>query len=173
MEIQAKIQSEKLPLGGQGGLNIIVTRKHFLPNCTIGTLEVICEDNPLCPIYICDTLEPHAIDWSKEKKVKGRTAIPCGQYKIEYKRSPKFGRRMPYLEDVPHFQGIMIHSGNYPKDTQGCILVGVNPPMKQGIPIPKLTGSRIKFDMLNELIFNAVKDGEKVTVTITNKFQSQ
>ena len=171
MEIQAKIQSEKLPLGGLGGL--ILTRKHFLPNCTIGTLEVVYEDNPLCPIYICDTLEPHAIDWSKEKKVKGRTAIPCGQYKIEYKRSPKFGRRMPYLEDVPHFQGILIHSGNYPKDTQGCILVGVNPPMKQGIPIPKLTGSRIKFDMLNELIFNAVKDGEKVTVTITNKFQSQ
>ena len=171
MEIQAKIQSEKLPLGGLGGL--VLTRKHFLPNCTIGTLEVVYEDNPLCPIYICDTLEPHAIDWSKEKKVKGRTAIPCGQYKIEYKRSPKFGRRMPYLVDVPHFQGIMIHSGNYPKDTQGCILVGVNPPMKQGIPIPKLTGSRIKFDMLNELIFNAVKDGKEVTVTITNKFQSQ
>lgn len=171
MEIQAKIQSEKLPLGGLGGL--VLTRKHFLPNCTIGTLEVVYEDNPLCPIYICDTLEPHAIDWSKEKKVKGRTAIPCGQYKIEYKRSPKFGRRMPYLVDVPHFQGIMIHSGNFPKDTQGCILVGVNPPMKQGIPIPKLTGSRIKFDMLNELIFNAVKDGKKVTVTITNKFQSQ
>ena len=171
MEIQAKIQSEKLPLGGLGGL--VLTRKHFLPTCTIGTLEVVYEDNPLCPIYICDTLEPHAIDWSKEKKVKGRTAIPCGQYRIEYKRSPKFGRRMPYLVDVPHFQGIMIHSGNYPKDTQGCILVGVNPPMKQGIPIPKLTGSRIKFDMLNELIFNAVKDGKKVTVTITNKFQSQ
>ena len=171
MEIQAKIQSEKLPLGGLGGL--VLTRKHFLPNCTIGSLEVVYEDNPLCPIYICDTLEPHAIDWSKEKKVKGRTAIPCGQYRIEYKRSPKFGRRMPYLVDVPHFQGIMIHSGNFPKDTQGGIVVGVNPPMKQDIPIPKLTGSRIKFDMLNELIAQAMKNGEMVTITVTNKFQSQ
>ena len=154
-------------------MNIFVKRKHFLSNCTIGSLEVVYEDNPLCPIYICDTLEPHAIDWSKEKKVKGKTAIPCGQYRIEYKRSPKFGRRMPYLVDVPHFQGIMIHSGNFPKDTQGCILVGVNPPMKQDIPIPKLTGSRIKFDMLNELIAQAMKNGEMVTIIVTNKFLSQ
>ena len=139
------------------------------PNCLSCSLKVVYEDNPLCPIYICDTLEPHAIDWSKEKKVKGKTAIPHGRYQIAYKKSPKFGRRMPYLVDVPHFQGIMIHSGNFPKDTHGCILVGVNPPMKNDIVIPRLSDSRNRFEMVNDLILKAMQNGEKVYVTIMER----
>ena len=33
---------------------------------------------------------------------------------------------MPFLLQVNGRVGIMIHPGNYPKDTQGCILVGRN-----------------------------------------------
>ena len=63
-------------------MEIIVKRQYFLPNCTIGILEVKFEKLPLLPIYVCDTLEPRAIEWSKEKKVKGKTAIPCGKYEM-------------------------------------------------------------------------------------------
>ena len=161
-----EIQTKKLPLGGQGGLNIIVTRKHFLPNCTIGSLEVIYEDNPLCPIYLCDTLEPHAINWNKESKVKGKTAIPCGQYKVRYRFSKKFGQNMPFLENVPHFEGIMFHIGNYPKDTQGCILTGCNPAIKNGMVLPFLNNSRSFFTALNNLIYEADKNSKEVVVTI-------
>jgi hypothetical protein len=49
-------------------------------------------------------MEPHAIDWSTEEKVKGKTAIPCGEYVVEYKRSSKFKKQMPYLVDVPNFE---------------------------------------------------------------------
>lgn len=73
----------------------------------------------------CDTLEPQWRDLKKEKKVRGKTAIPEGKYKVVMSPSAKFGKNMPYLINVPQFEGIMIHPGNTVKDTMGCILVGV------------------------------------------------
>ena len=72
----------------------------------------------------CDTLEPQWRDLKKEKKVRGKTAIPERKYKIVMSPSAKIHRNMPYLKDVPQFEGIMIHPGNTVKDTMGCILVG-------------------------------------------------
>ena len=40
--------------------------------------------------------------------------------------SPKFGRLLPLIKNVPHFSGIRIHRGNIPKHSYGCILVGEN-----------------------------------------------
>lgn len=80
----------------------------------------------------CDTLEPprrnllNGVKWDKRLKVKGMTAIPEGRYLMRFTYSPKFGKRLFQLMDVPLFDGIRIHSGNSVKDTQGCILVGNN-----------------------------------------------
>lgn len=80
----------------------------------------------------CDTLEPprrnllNGGKWDKRLKVKGMTAIPEGRYLMRFIYSPKFGKRLFLLMDVPLFDGIRIHSGNSVKDTQGCILVGNN-----------------------------------------------
>ena len=80
----------------------------------------------------CDTLEPprrnllNGGKWDRRLKVKGMTAIPEGRYLMRFTYSPKFGRRLFLLMDVPLFDGIRIHSGNSVKDTQGCILVGNN-----------------------------------------------
>lgn len=60
--------------------------------------------------------------------------IPLGEYSLSLNRvSPRFSSmkfwrefnhgKMPYL-DVPNRNGILIHSGNVPSDSKGCILVG-------------------------------------------------
>ena len=87
--------------------------------------------------YFCDTLEDpvRQLDSIKDK-IYSKTAIPTGKYKISMSIvSPKYsirksynwcGGRLPRLLDVPFFEGILIHSGNTPDHTAGCILVGEN-----------------------------------------------
>lgn len=50
--------------------------------------------------------------------------IPVGEYAVNYTWSPKFGRLLPLVNDVPCRAGIRIHSGNTYKDTTGCIVIG-------------------------------------------------
>lgn len=87
---------------------------------TIGSLSVNGEK-------FCDTLEDRVRDLAGgEAKVPGETAIPEGRYKVIVNRSPKFGRDLPRLLDVPQFEGVLIHRGNTAEDSAGCILVGEN-----------------------------------------------
>ena len=92
----------------------------------------------------CDTLEDtdRGLDQKmslavlKARKRKGITAIPTGRYKVTLGvKSPKYSKRpaynfcegyVPRLINVPAYEGVLIHIGNYPQDTEGCILVGRN-----------------------------------------------
>lgn len=79
--------------------------------------------------YFCDTLEPAWRDIGRGRpgrKVPGRTAIPEGRYAVAVSRSPRFGRWLPLVLNVPMFTGIRIHAGNTADDTRGCILPGLN-----------------------------------------------
>lgn len=51
------------------------------------------------------------------------SCIPQGRYPVSVYPSPKFGRLMP-LVGVPRRTTIEIHWGNYPHNTEGCILLG-------------------------------------------------
>lgn len=69
------------------------------------------------------TLEPAGPDTVTPNKDR---RIPAGVYGAIWSFSPSFQETLPLLfnDVVPKSRRILIHAGNYPKDTLGCILLG-------------------------------------------------
>jgi hypothetical protein len=59
-------------------------------------------------------------------KVPGETAIPAGSYVVTVETSPRFQKDLPKINNVPGFEGVLIHGGNTALDSHGCILVGTS-----------------------------------------------
>ena len=140
-------------------MELRVKRVALKSDYTIGRLYVNGE-------YVCDTLE----DAVRDTKIYGKTAIPCGTYKITTDVvSPKFKDRSwakPYdgkltrLIDVPNYEGVLIHVGNTAKDTSGCLLVGENS------VVGKVANSIYTFHKLMEnYLIPAKNRGEEITIT--------
>ena len=129
--------------------------------------------------YFCDTLEPTwrnllgitlsagevdarsgRVSGKVARKVRGKTAIPEGSYPLLVTPSPRFKCFLPLVQGVPGFEGIRIHAGNYPDDTQGCILVGEN--KFRGMVV----NSRIWLNRLISRIAEAREQGESVWITV-------
>lgn len=113
------------------------------------------------------TLEPHAIDWTTEKKLRGHTAIPCGKYKVSVYYSPSQKEEVALLADVPHFTMVEIHVGNFPKDTRGCILVGTERTIHKNLGQVHVFWSRKVFTDLMIWIRKRVEKKEEVWVVVT------
>lgn len=110
--------------------------------------------------FLCYTLE----DAIRDVKVFGETAIPAGTYQITLTMSPRFGRMLPLVNNVPGYTGVRIHPGNTKKDTEGCILPG-DFVSADGQTI---YNSRIAFGKVYDAIQKALNAKESVTLEITN-----
>lgn len=86
------------------------------------------------------------------------TQIPSGTYSIDITYSPRFKRPLPLL-NIPH-RHIRIHSGNWPRDAEGCILVG----LYRGDSM--ILGSRAALDPLIQQIQIALAAGRLVQIEI-------
>lgn len=130
----------------------MLVRDSFSSNSTDGVLFV-----DSCPF--CNTLEP--AQGKKVKYGKGCCIAP-GTYSIDFHYSPKFGKYMLTLCGVVGRSGILIHSGNTPKDTSGCILVGKRE------ECGRLWYSGSNLDKLFDCCLHALSR-EPITITIKNK----
>lgn len=103
-------------------VEMVLSRKWFTDNSTKGVLS-------LDGVFECFTLEDRS-PLPGEPKAPGATAIPVTgdmPYPVEFSWSPRFQRRMLGVQNVLGFAGIRFHAGNSARDTEGCILVGVEP----------------------------------------------
>ena len=94
-------------------------------------------------------------------KIQNLTAIPAGRYRVVIDFSPHFNRELPHVLNVPGFDGIRIHIGNFAKDTDGCLLVGT------GVTNMGVSGSTIAFAAFFPKLQNALKSGD-VWITYVN-----
>lgn len=120
--------------------------------------------------FECYTLE----DKRRPKKIKNKTAIPGGRYRIKmrkhgriYDNYKKFHWHEGTLEieDVPDYTDVLIHIGNSTRDTSGCILVGdyvTNNKLELGF----LRNSTAAYKNLYLKVLEAVKRNESIWLSI-------
>lgn len=140
-------------------MELRVKRVALKSDYTIGRLYVNGE-------FFSDTLE----DAVRDTKIYGKTAIPCGTYKITMDVvSPKFKDRswakpydgkLPRLIDVPNYEGVLIHVGNTAEDTSGCLLVGQNRAVGQLV-----NSTQTFMSLMEKHLIPAKNRGEEITIT--------
>ena len=111
-------------------------------------------------LYVNGELWCNTLELPVRNNTPRKDAIPYGTYEIQMHYSPKFKRSLPLLLNVPNRSGILIHRGNCPKDTEGCILPGIN--TKVGI----VTESTFWEKEIVRAITEARSRKEKVTIEI-------
>nr|DAF92855.1 MAG TPA: hypothetical protein [Myoviridae sp. ctDvB7] len=101
-------------------MKLIIRRYKNINDGTIGKFELVGVNTVLMTGYTLESAGPDTTARGKDRR------IPAGLYSVVWYRSPKFNRVVPVLhnEQVPKDRYIEIHAGNYPKHTEGCILVG-------------------------------------------------
>ena len=153
-------------------MELLVERKWPKATYTIGRLYVE-------GVYVSDVLEDKDRGLTQntptteiyKKKVYGQTAIPKGRYRVDMNTvSTKFryrnwalpyGGKLPRLLNVPGFAGVLIHVGNSPADTYGCVLVGEN--KQKG----KVVNSTKCFrDLMDNYLIPAHNRKEEIWITI-------
>ena len=101
-------------------MKLIIRRYKDIYDGTLGKFELVGVNTVLMTGYTLESAGPDTTARGKDRR------IPAGLYQVAWHKSPKFNRVLPVLhnERVAKDRYIEIHAGNYPKHTEGCILVG-------------------------------------------------
>lgn len=140
-------------------MEIKLIRKHMGETFTEGRM------------YIDDVFECFTVEDKDRKleihgcsaKVQNKTCIPRGEYELIIRFSNHFKKHLIAVTGVPCFEGILIHSGNSSKDTEGCIIVGS---INNRDDDDFVGASRIAYERLHKKVKNALSMGEKVYLEV-------
>lgn len=150
-------------------MKLDVVRHQFGKDATNGLLFI---DG----VFECYTLE----DEVREVKVMHETCIPEGEYEIKLRAEGGFHSRylkrygadwhkgMLWLQDVPNFTWILIHTLNDSTQTSGCLGVGS---AQQDLDLDskgKISQSRDAYQRMYPKVRDALLNGEKVTIEYSN-----
>ena len=95
--------------------------------------------------------------------------MPAGTYGVIVNQSTRFSAKaghpvfLPLLLNVPGYEGVRIHPGNRPADTEGCLLLGIYSKSQPDW----VSTSQVTFAKVFPLIQAALKRGEAVILTIS------
>ena len=133
-------------------INLLLIRDTFTKNSVIGELFINGE-------RICDTLENPYLD-----NQRNISCIPEGEYPVRLRLARESASR-DYLhllvQDVPNRDWVLVHRGNFPSQTKGCVLVGL------GTQQDVVNNSVLAMDLLIKEILHL--GGENINLIIKNK----
>jgi hypothetical protein len=119
---------------------------------------VLCRSTPIGEALPGElTVNGEHAAWTLERVA---VAIPSGYYEVKLYDSPHFGRLMPWLQ-VPRREYVLMHWGNYPQNSDGCILVGETQDPSTG----DIFNTQKKFNELFPAIESAV-EGEGCHIAV-------
>jgi hypothetical protein len=164
-----------------------IERYSFNPDWTIG--RFLLHNRP-----VGFTIE----DEIRSIKVKGETAIPFGEYELSFRQSPKFSdafwwsdsqkilipkeqlssykhikdlrpHDLVWIKNVPDFEYILFHWGNFDDDTDGCVIGGAAigfAKNRKGEMKECVLNSRAFYKLTYRLIYPLIKKGgQKILIT--------
>ena len=143
-------------------MKLALQRLVLTPRSTCGTL------------YINDALDCWTLELPFTDGLPG-SCIPSGTYPVILSHSPKFSpdpkfvalcaqlgapTLMPEVTNIPNRSEIRIHWGNFPDDTEGCILLG------KSHQVDAIGQSRDAFAEFYTKVIEAVHIGEGLSLTV-------
>jgi len=163
---------EDFPRPKFNGITLELKRLRDDGTSTLGALSIDGE-------FYCYTLE----DTHRDKKLKGETRIPAGEYPVEFNRvltkmtqryrdSEFYSEWFTFhleLKGVPGFAGVYIHNGGHHGHTDGCILVSTDYVEKTEDSPVTLTNSRNTFKDLYIKLQEKLNLGIRVRILIQNE----
>ncbi|MBE2986649.1 hypothetical protein CCAL12920_08325 [Campylobacter sp. RM12920] len=134
---------------------LYIKRFKAINDGTIGEFKLVQDSEVLLSGYTLEPAGPDTVTPNNDRR------IPAGAYTATWSYSSTFKKELPLLfsEMVSKNRRILIHGGNYPKDTLGCVLIGAEYNER---------GVLKSTNVLNELI-NLTRDSDFQAIIANNK----
>ncbi len=112
--VKAKMVTKRNTEGKVDKANLLLIRDSFSDKAVIGKL------------YLNSEFYGHTLELAWKDNQKRVSCIPKGVYEVKKRHTQKSKYKYEHLHilDVPDRELILMHIGNYPKNSKGCILLG-------------------------------------------------